>query len=112
MAWLGEQLISCIKHSWICCGPEWASEIQQDQTAAGLQVGENQLPPTMKAHNTTAVPKEGACQVGSVGAGSSNPKPPCDCPHSLREAPQGHCDPKKWPRLGQEQLTGILVCAD
>ena len=79
---------------------------------AELQVWANKLLAALKAHNTTAVPKEGACLGGSVGAGDSNPEPPCRRSHSWWETPQDHCDPKKWLRLGQKQLTGILVDAD
>ena len=112
MAWLGKLPISCIKPPWLCCGPEWASEIQQVQMAAGLQLEANQPTPTMKAHNTTAVPKEAVCLSGSLEPDSSNLKPLCDCSPSFQETPQDQCNPMEWPRLGQEQLTGILVSAD
>ena len=50
-----------------------------EETAEDLCTWVNEIPATGNAHNKTATPKWGVCLRGTVGVGSGNSEPPCDC---------------------------------
>ena len=75
------------KHKgWHDLGPDSSGAASPGKRAAGC------------SHNIAAVPKGQAHLSRTAGAGSNSLEPPCDSFLICWEIPQGHYNPKKWPR--------------